>query len=129
DVAATLGACLCFAVMAHTFLQPWGIYLGLLAVGYTTIGRAVTVPSAPLRTLLLAVACFSGVIVSATLAQAPGFVPRELGLRMSTLLDTLLWSASGAALATVASRVIYGLQEKAFEARQLGQYTLEAKIG
>src|SRR5690606_1455011 len=26
-------------------------------------------------------------------------------------------------------RVIYGLQEKAAEARQLGQYTLEAKIG
>jgi serine/threonine-protein kinase len=129
DVGATLGACVCFALMAHSFLQPWGVYLGLLAVGYTTIGRAVTVPSAPLRTLLLAIACFSGLLLSAAMMEVPGFVPAELGMSVRTLLDTLLWSISGAALATVTSKVIYGLQEKAIEARQLGQYTLEAKIG
>jgi eukaryotic-like serine/threonine-protein kinase len=129
DVGATLGACVCFAVMAHTFLQPWGVYLGLLAVGYTTIGRAVTVPSAPLRTLLLAIASFSGLLLSAAMMEVPAFVPPELGMSVRTLLDTLLWSISGAALATVTSKVIYGLQEKAIEARQLGQYTLEAKIG
>jgi len=129
DMGATLGACACFSVMAHSFLQPWGVYLGLLAVGYTTIGRAVTVPSAPLRTLLLAIACFSGLLLSAAMMEAPSFVPAELGMPMRTLIDTLLWSISGAALATVASKVIYGLQEKAIEARQLGQYTLEAKIG
>jgi hypothetical protein len=129
DVGATLGACVCFALMAHTFLQPWGVYLGLLAVGYTTIGRAVTVPSAPLRTLLLAIASFSGLLLSAAMMEVPAFVPPELGMSVRTLLDTLLWSISGAALATVTSKVIYGLQEKAIEARQLGQYTLEAKIG
>jgi eukaryotic-like serine/threonine-protein kinase len=129
DVAATVGACLCFAVMSHFFLQPWGVYLGLLAVGYATIGRAVTIPSAPLRTLLLAIASFSGMLVSAALMEVPAFVPPQLGMPIRTLLDTVLWSASGTALATVASKVIYGLQEKATEARQLGQYTLEAKIG
>jgi hypothetical protein len=129
DVGATLGACVCFALMAHSFLQPWGVYLGLLAVGYTTIGRAVTVPSAPLRTLLLAIASFSGLLLSAALMEVPAFVPPELGMSARTLLDTVLWSISGAALATVTSKIIYGLQEKAIEARQLGQYTLEAKIG
>jgi eukaryotic-like serine/threonine-protein kinase len=129
DMSATLGACACFAVMAHSFLQPWGAYLGILAVGYATIGRAVTVPSAPRRTLLMGIVCFSGLLVSVAMMEAPPFIPSELGMPIRTLVDTLLWSASGTALATVASKVIYGLQEKAIEARQLGQYTLEAKIG
>jgi serine/threonine-protein kinase len=41
----------------------------------------------------------------------------------------VLWSTAGITVATVASRVIYGLQEIAREARQLGQYVLEEKIG
>jgi hypothetical protein len=129
DVCTTVGVCACFVVLSHAFLQPWGVYLGLLAVGYTTIGRAVTVPSAPLRTLLLGIACFSGLLVSAAMMEAAPFVPPELGMPIRTLLDTVLWSIAGTVLATVASKVIYGLQEKAIEARQLGQYTLEAKIG
>jgi eukaryotic-like serine/threonine-protein kinase len=129
DAVATLGVCGCFVVMASSFLQPWGIYLGLLAVGYATIARAVTVPSAPARTFVLALASFAGLSLSAALIRLPPFVPAELGMHARTLLDTLLWSAAGTALATVASKVIYGLQEKAIEARQLGQYTLEQKIG
>lgn len=129
DVAATLGTCVCFALMAHSFLQPWGAYLGIMAVGYTTIGRAVTVPSAPMRTFLLGIAGSAALLAAVVAMDSPAFVPAELGMEIRTLLDTLLWSASGIALSTVASRVIYGLQEKAIEARQLGQYTLEAKIG
>ncbi len=129
DVAATLGVCACFSVMANSFLQPWGVYLGLLAVGYATIGRAVTVPSLPGRTFVLAAVGFSGLMLSAALTQPAPFVPVELGMHVRTLIDTLLWSAAGTALATVASKVIYGLHEEASEARQLGQYTLEQKIG
>jgi len=129
DVAATLGSSACFVVMAHSFLQPWGLYLGLLAVSYATMGRAVIVPSAPRQTFALALASFAGLTLSAALLPPPPFVPEELGMHMRTLLDALLWSASGTALAAVTSQVIYGLQEKAIEARQLGQYTLEEKIG
>jgi serine/threonine-protein kinase len=45
------------------------------------------------------------------------------------VLTAVLWSTAGVAVATLASRVIYGLQEMAREARQLGQYVLEEKIG
>ncbi|MEY4547003.1 MAG: hypothetical protein RL685_3198, partial [Pseudomonadota bacterium] len=40
-----------------------------------------------------------------------------------------MWSALTVAVATLASRVIYGLQQRAREAREIGQYTLEAKLG
>lgn len=129
DAASTLGASLCFSVMAYSFLQPWGLYTGMLAIGYATIGRAVTVPSTPGRTLAIAVGGFSGLIAAAALATPAPFIPTELASPLQGVLDTLLWSTAGAALATVASKVIYGLQEKAIEARQLGQYTLEQKIG
>ena len=129
DVGATLGASACFVVMAHSFLQPWGSYLGLLALSYATIGRAVIVPSAPAHTFALALASFAGLSLSAALMPPPPYVPAELGMQVRTLVDALLWSAAGTALATVTSKVIYGLQEKAYEARQLGQYTLEEKIG
>ncbi len=129
DVTATLGASACFTLMSHFFLQPWGLYTGLLAVGYATIGRAVTVPSTPVRTLWLAFGSFSGLWVSSLLAAPAPFIPESLHMHMRGLMDALLWSAAGTVLATVASKVIYGLQEKAIEARQLGQYTLEEKIG
>lgn len=129
DVAATLALCGCYALMARTVLQPWGVYLGLLAIAFTTIGRAVTVPSAPMRTFVVAAIGFSVHLGSVLFSEPAPYVPAELGMHVRTILDTLLWGAAGTALATVSSKVIYGLQEKASEARQLGQYTLEAKIG
>jgi hypothetical protein len=40
-----------------------------------------------------------------------------------------MWSGLSVAVATLASRVIYGLRQRAREAREIGQYTLEAKLG
>jgi hypothetical protein len=40
-----------------------------------------------------------------------------------------MWSALTVAVATLASRIIYGLRQRAREAREIGQYTLEARIG
>lgn len=40
-----------------------------------------------------------------------------------------MWSGLSVAVATLAARVIYGLREQAREAREIGQYTLEAKLG
>jgi serine/threonine-protein kinase len=51
------------------------------------------------------------------------------GPRSRGMMEVLLWSTAGTTVATVASKVIYGLHERAREARQLGQYSLEEKIG
>jgi len=129
DMAGTLGICLSFVTMGHYSVQPFGFYTGMLAVTHVSVSRAMIVPSVPSRTLVLAVASFAGFIVSrATLPIVPELA-QVGGLRVRQLLEAALWSTAGSAIATVASKVIYGLQTKALEARQLGQYALEEKIG
>ena len=57
----------------------------------------------------------------------PGFTHEFMKLHMS--LNTLLWYALGTTLSTVVSHVTYGLRRQVAEASEIGQYTLEAKIG
>jgi serine/threonine-protein kinase len=89
----------------------------------------MSVPSVPRRTLLLAVACFAAFIVSRATLPLPPELVAVAGSRGRGLLEAALWATAGSVVSTVASTVIYGLQEKAREARQLGQYSLEEKIG
>jgi hypothetical protein len=129
DHGATLCICACFAAMGHFVPQPWGAYTSLLAVGHVTIGRAVIVPSTPWRTLWLALGSFAGITISGIVLAGASPLPGSVGSSLHGLVDAVLWSCAGTALATVTSRVIYGLHETASLARQLGQYTLEQKIG
>jgi serine/threonine-protein kinase len=129
DQGATLLICSCYAAMGHFVPQPWGMYTSLLAVGHVTIGRAVIVPSTPFRTLWLALGSFVGITLSGAMRAASSPLHDSLGSALHGLIDGVLWSLAGTALATVTSKVIYGLHETASLARQLGQYTLEQRIG
>jgi eukaryotic-like serine/threonine-protein kinase len=129
DGVGTLGMCVCFAAMGHLSLQPFGFYTALLAIIHVNVGRAAIVPSVPGRTLLICLGSFAGLLVSrASLPISPELLHAG-ALRVRWLLEALLWSLAGSGVAVLASRVIYGLHEKALEARQLGQYQLEEKIG
>jgi serine/threonine-protein kinase len=128
DAVGTIGVCLAFAFMGHQAAQPYGFYTALLAIIHVNVGRAAVVPSVPGRSLLIGICSFAGLIVSrAILLYGSGALNPSLHVR--GLVEAVLWSAAGAGVATLASRVIYGLHERALEARQLGQYQLEEKIG
>jgi serine/threonine-protein kinase len=129
DISATLGICWSFAAMGHCAQQPYGSYSGLLAMTHVSVSRAMIVPSVPMRTLVLGIACFSALVVSRATLALPPDIAHLPGARGRMVLDAFLWSTAGCAVVTLASRVIYGLHEKALEARQLGQYSLEEKIG
>ncbi|HEY6560971.1 MAG TPA: serine/threonine-protein kinase [Polyangiaceae bacterium] len=129
DAAGTLGICWSFAAMGYHAAQPYGFYTSLLAITHVSVARAMIVPSVPQLTLLLGAAGFASLVVSrATIPLPPELVP-IVGTRPRSLVEAALWSTAGAVVCTLASKVIYGLQEKAREARQLGQYVLEEKIG
>lgn len=128
DLLGTFCLCASFIGMGHWAVQPYGYYTAMLAVTHVSITRAMVVPSAPRRTLLLGIASFSGfLLMRATLPETSDMV--YMGGRARGVVEALLWSTAGVAVSTVASKVIYGLQKRAKEALQLGQYTLEEKIG
>jgi serine/threonine-protein kinase len=129
DAVGTLGTSLMFAWMGYAMGDSIGMAVALLAISYITLGRAAQLPSTPKRTLLLAALSFAGILACPLLGPIPGDLPQTALGRAVATIDPFLWGLAGTALATVASKVIYGLQEKVLEARQLGQYTLEAKIG
>jgi len=129
DIVGTLAVCWFFAAMGHFTVQPFGFYTGLLAMTHVSITRAMIVPSVPQRTLLLGVASFLGLILSRAVLPWPTELALVAGPHSRGMLEAFLWSTTATAVATVASKVIYGLHEKAREARQLGQYSLEEKIG
>jgi eukaryotic-like serine/threonine-protein kinase len=129
DAAGTLGICLCYVAMGHQSLQPYGFYTSALSVALVSVTRATMVPSEPRRTLLLAGLGFAGLLVSRALSPLSLELPALPGAAVRGLVEAGLWSVAATAVATVASTVIYGLQAKVLEARQLGQYTLEERIG
>jgi eukaryotic-like serine/threonine-protein kinase len=128
DAVGTVGVCVAFAAMGHFLKQPSGFYTALLAILHVNVGRAALVPSVALRTLVICGASFVGLVVSRAIMSLPD-TAYPSALRLRWVLEAALWSGAGSGVATLASHVIYGLHEKALEARKLGQYELERKIG
>jgi serine/threonine-protein kinase len=129
DVVGTLGLCWAYAAMGHYTRQPYGLFTGLLAITHVSISRAMIVPSLPNRTVWLAVSSFAAILVSCVVMPISAEMMQAGATRGRGIITSLLWSTAGVAVATMASTVIYGLREIAREARQLGQYALEGKIG
>jgi eukaryotic-like serine/threonine-protein kinase len=136
---AVLGTLDAFSViLGGTFLgfmaldEQFQIQQAVAAVTVTVMTRAVLVPSRPRRTLLLTALAFVPTIVVSIVHHHP----TDLFLGMSPsfqkahlILNTVLWSVLGTTLATVTSRVTYGLRQQVAEVSELGQYILEEKIG
>jgi eukaryotic-like serine/threonine-protein kinase len=129
DVIGTLGPCWAFTVMGHHSPPPYGIYTALLAVTHVSISRAMIVPSIPRRTVWLAVSSFAAIVLSCALVPLPLEMVQGGATRKAVVLTAVEWSIAGIGVSFLASKVIYGLHEIAREARQLGQYALEEKIG
>src|SRR5262249_50283010 len=107
--------------------EPPGSSFGraLLLYTYGLVIRAVVVPSTARRTLLLGLVatCFP-VITTHVWYGGAGAV--ENALRATFVA---LWALGAVVIATLPSRVIYGLRREVRDAGQLGQYTLLEKIG
>jgi serine/threonine protein kinase len=130
DSVGLVIACGCLAFM--TMEAEEQILQVLLATTVTVMIRAILVPSTPVRTLLLTALAFVPIVLVCLLLHhgegaLPGFSPGFQKLHMS--LNTVLWSMLGVTLATVTSQVTYGLRQQVAEAADIGQYTLEARIG
>jgi len=104
---------------------------GLFALAVTMMARAVLIPSTAMRTFCLSSIASLPLLMVPWLfhqpAPVPGFGPGLLELL--SFMNALLWSLLSVALSTVMSRTIYGLRQQVKAASEIGQYTLEEKIG
>ncbi len=130
-----MGIATTFAATGRVLGEPTvGIFVGLLSFMTTTLTRAIVVPSTARRTLIIGLIAAGAVLGLAAwrgpseLAHAAWRVPQEapVGAR---LVPAACWSAAGIAIGTLASHTIFGLRRQVDQARVLGQYQLESKIG
>ena len=101
----------------------------IMGVCIVLIVRAIVIPSSAPRTLILSLGSVITPVAVAYLTHAAApKTPYDLPMVLYPAL-TGTWGVLGVMAATLASRVIFGLRQKASEAMRLGQYTLEEKIG
>ncbi len=98
------------------------------ALVIAVFSRAILVPSTGTRTVAAGAMAFAPLFVAATAVALVH--PHRIDLPVLPFLAAVfLFSTLAVALAATGSQVIYGLRRKVSQAMQLGQYTLEGKIG
>ncbi|HZJ66191.1 MAG TPA: serine/threonine-protein kinase [Kofleriaceae bacterium] len=123
--ATGIGSAFAASALLAKDLRPAG-YTTLMYVAFTVFMRAIVVPSSGRRTAILSTLVFAPVWAAAVVLAfqttqelpSPAFIVGALVLGVVPIL-----------LSTVGSDIIYGLRRQVSEAMQLGQYTLERKIG
>jgi serine/threonine-protein kinase len=118
------------ALMADAYLAA----LGLVGAALMLLVRAALVPSSPRRTLAYTLLAGVPIVLSPTF-----LIPDGRGGLMLRALDSAAypWLPAGLVIvwsfvvitSTVVSQVIFGLRAEVREARKLGQYVIERKIG
>lgn len=104
---------------------PFAVLLILLA---TLTARAVVVPSNPRRSFRIGLVCALPLLVlTRDLTLPQPLIARDV--QIPFLIPGVLWSLCAVALSTLISGIIFGLRRRVDEARRLGQYTLEEKLG
>jgi eukaryotic-like serine/threonine-protein kinase len=118
------------ALMADAYLSALGVVGGALMIAV----RAALIPSSPRRTTFYTALAGVPILLTPTV-----LVPASDGRFVMRALDSMAYPWFPASLvivwsfavitSTVLSWVIYGLRAEVREARRLGQYVLEQKIG
>jgi serine/threonine-protein kinase len=134
EAGAAIFSCAGYAVMVAGADEEFNILVPSLCALAVLMARAVFVPTTPRRTFVVSlVGAFPSVVVTAFLAtrlHAQTSIPTAIGkFSYGPIVYVACWTGLTVALATITSRVIYGLEQRVREARQLGQYTLAERIG
>ena len=133
DVGISFSTMAAYAA-AFTLLDQKGfepaLYLTLVTLA-ALITRAIVVPGTARRTLWVTSVCclpnFSaGYVIS---DRSPLTLGTVTWSATASIIYIASWLAVTVALSTLASRIIYGLAQRVRTATELGQYTLEEKIG
>lgn len=108
--------------------QRANVYSAFIWHTFAVFGRVIVIPSTGLRSAMVTGASFVPLMVAGVFHSI--YFPERLELPpLAFLGGTLMFAVVATVLASTGSRVIYGLRKQVSEAKQLGQYTLDEKIG
>jgi serine/threonine-protein kinase len=108
---------------------PAPVEVGLiLTTVLALVSRAAVVPSGHLRTLVVGLLATLALTVRLW-ERGAGIDPQEDPVAHYFWIPAAAWGVIFTIVTMVVSRVIYGLQQRVREAMQLGNYTLEDKLG
>ncbi len=127
DATYSLGVGAAFGASAalQSDLRPAG-YMALVYSAFTVFARALIVPSSARRTAVASSLTFlpmtgaALLLATTTTQEMPG---------PAYFTGYLMLGVVAIALSTAGSHIIYGLRREVSAAQQLGQYTLDRKIG
>ena len=127
DAAYSLGVGAAFGASAalQSDLRPAG-YMALVYSAFTVFARALIVPSSARRTAVASSLTFLPMTGAALYLALK--TTQEMP-RPAYFTGYLMLSIVAIALSTAGSHIIYGLRREVSAAQQLGQYTLDRKIG
>ena len=123
--AIGIGGAFALSALLAKDLRPAG-YASLMYAAFTVFLRAIVVPSSGRRTAVVSL------LVLVPMWTASVILARETDQEVPSpafVVGALVLGAVPILLASVGSDIIYGLRRQVSEAMQLGQYTLEHKIG
>ncbi len=120
--AMFVGGC----ILPHYF-RPY--FYQLISVTLFLALRAAMVPSSARRTAILGAAPVTGIVAYAYFFYAHHYVTEELPRPEVYAGFVASLGAPWVAVTAIMSHTLFGLRQKVLEVMQLGQYTLEEKIG
>ena len=120
--AMFVGGC----ILPHYF-RPY--FYQLISVTLFLALRAAMVPSSARRTAILGSVPVAGIVAYAYFFYAHHYVTEELPRSEVYAGFVLSLGAPWVAVTAIVSHTLFGLRQKVLEVMQLGQYTLEEKIG
>jgi len=129
EAGVSILTCAGYALMVQGSTQELNLLVPVLAAMAVLMTRAMIIPTTPRRTFAISLVACVPFVVSAY------FLARDIGAETSipSILGPTVyvgcWLGMITALATLASRIVFGLEQKVRAARKLGQYTLVARIG
>jgi hypothetical protein len=131
DEAASVVPMLLYSMMAYVSRYPGGRteYLALLTCMLLQLARAFMIPSNPRETAIVGALMAVPVIAVAWVLGADLRPPPGTDARLLVSTNLAVWCLATTVTATLASGVVFGLRQEVRQALQLGQYTLDEKIG